>query len=100
VNSPDGGRVLVVDDSAVNRMVLTKALSADGHTALTAEHGLQALELHQADGEPGVDVVLLDLEMPELDGYETLTRIKSDQRLRHLPVIVVSSARTGASRTR
>ena len=91
MNSPDGGRILVVDDSAVNRMVLTKALTADGHTSLTAEHGLQALELLQADGEPGVDVVLLDLEMPELDGYETLTRIKSDPRLRHLPVIVVSS---------
>lgn len=91
MSSPEGGRILVVDDSAVNRMVLTKALSADGHTSLTAEHGLQALELLQADGEPGVDVVLLDLEMPELDGYETLTRIKSDERLRHLPVIVISS---------
>lgn len=91
MSSPEGGRILVVDDSAVNHMVLTKALSADGHTSLTAEHGLQALELLQADGEPGVDVVLLDLEMPELDGYETLTRIKSDERLRHLPVIVISS---------
>jgi CheY-like chemotaxis protein len=91
VNSADGGRVLVVDDSAVNRMVLTKALSADGHTSLTAEDGLQALELLQADGGAGVDVVLLDLEMPLLDGYETLARIKSDERLRHLPVIVVSS---------
>lgn len=91
MSTPDGGRILVVDDSAVNRMILTKALSADGHTSVTAEHGLQALELLQADDEPGVDVVLLDLEMPELDGYETLTRLKSDQRLRHLPVIVVSS---------
>ena len=91
MSSPDGGRILVVDDSAVNRMVLTKALSADGHTSLTAEHGLQALELLQAGGELDVDVVLLDLEMPLLDGYETLTRIKSDERLRHLPVIVISS---------
>jgi CheY-like chemotaxis protein len=63
-----GGRILVVDDSAVNRMVLTTALAAQGHTALTAEHGLQALELLRADGELPVDVVLLDLEMPELDG--------------------------------
>lgn len=86
-----GGRVLVVDDSAVNRMILTKALSADGHTAITAEHGLEALEVLQSDGEHGIDVVLLDLEMPELDGYETLARIKADDRLRHLPVIVISS---------
>jgi CheY-like chemotaxis protein len=91
VNPPDCGTILVVDDSAVNRMVLTRALSADGHTALTAEDGLQALEMLAADGEPDVDVVLLDLEMPLLDGYETLMRIKSDVRLRHLPVIVVSS---------
>jgi two-component system, cell cycle response regulator len=86
-----GGRVLVVDDSPVNRMVLTKALSADGHTPVTAEHGLKALELLASDDDAPVDVVLLDLEMPELDGYETLTRIKADGRLRHLPVIVISS---------
>ena len=86
-----GGRVLVVDDSPVNRMVLTKALSADGHTAVTAENGLQALEVLTSPDPASVDVVLLDLEMPELDGYETLARIKADDRLRHLPVIVISS---------
>lgn len=86
-----GGRILVVDDGQVNRMVLTKALTADGHVAVTAEHGLQALELLRSEDEPPVDIVLLDLEMPELDGYETLERIKADDRLRHLPVIVISS---------
>jgi two-component system cell cycle response regulator len=83
------GRILVVDDSQMNRMILTRALTEDGHETVTAENGLQALDL-LADGA-GVDVVLLDLEMPELDGYETLTRIKDDPRLRHLPVIVISS---------
>ncbi len=91
MSSPAGGRVLVVDDSPVNRMVLTKALSADGHTPVTAENGLQALELLGSNDEAPVDVVLLDLEMPELDGYETLARIKADDGLRHLPVIVISS---------
>ena len=86
-----GGRVLVVDDSPVNRMVLTKALSTDGHTPVTAENGLQALEVLTSPDPASVDVVLLDLEMPELDGYETLARIKADDRLRHLPVIVISS---------
>lgn len=86
-----GGRILVVDDSQVNRMVLTKALTADGHVAVTTEHGLQALELLRSEDELPFDIVLLDLEMPELDGYETLERIKSDDRLRHLPVIVISS---------
>lgn len=91
MSSPAGGRVLVVDDSPVNRMVLTKALSADGHTPVTAENGLQALELLGSGDESSVDVVLLDLEMPELDGYETLARIKADDRLHHVPVIVISS---------
>jgi CheY-like chemotaxis protein len=45
VSEPGGGRILVVDDSPVNRMVPTKALTADGHTPVTAENGLQALEL-------------------------------------------------------
>ena len=91
MTAPAAGRVLVVDDSPVNRMVLTKALTADGHTPITAENGLEALELLGSQEESGVDVVLLDLEMPELDGYETLARIKADDRLRHLPVIVISS---------
>jgi two-component system cell cycle response regulator len=86
-----GGRVLVVDDSQVNRMILTRALTADGHVAVTATHGLEALEFLRAVDRPPVDIVLLDLEMPELDGYETLERIKADERLRHIPVIVISS---------
>jgi two-component system, cell cycle response regulator len=86
-----GGRILVVDDSQVNRMVLTKALIADGHVAVTSTNGLEALELLRAENEPSVDIVLLDLEMPVLDGYETLARIKADERLRHIPVIVISS---------
>jgi CheY-like chemotaxis protein len=82
------GRILVVDDSAMNRMVLAKALAEEGHEAVTAENGLQALDLLAA--EP-VDVVLLDLVMPELDGYETLARIKAEPGLRDVPVIVVSA---------
>jgi two-component system cell cycle response regulator len=85
------GRILVVDDSAVNRLVLTKALVSEGHSAVTAEHGLEALEVLQASTEAPVDVVLLDLEMPELDGYQTLAAIKRDNDLRHLPVIVISA---------
>ena len=86
-----GGRILVVDDSPVNQLVLTRALTANGHTPVTAEHGLQALELLASEDGPPIDVVLLDLEMPELDGYETLRRIKADDRFHHLPVIVISS---------
>ena len=89
--APGGGRVLVVDDSLVNRAVLSQALAAEGHEALTAENGLRALEMLRADSGAAIDAVLLDLEMPELDGFATLEQLKADANLRHLPVIVISS---------
>jgi DNA-binding SARP family transcriptional activator/CheY-like chemotaxis protein len=83
------GRVLVVDDSGVNRRVLVAALAGLGHEVHAAEDGRRALELLQRDG--GFDVVLLDLLMPVLDGYTTLAAIKADPALDHLPVIMVSA---------
>ena len=82
-----GGTVLVVDDGAMNRRVLTLALEREGHHVEEAHDGRQALELlaHRP-----FDVVLLDLIMPEMDGYATLEAIKADDALRHLPVIVIS----------
>jgi CheY-like chemotaxis protein len=87
----DSGCILVVDDNRVNRMLLTRALAEQGHTSATAEHGRQALELLRAQGKPPFDVVLLDILMPEMDGYETLAEIKRDEALRHLPVIMISA---------
>ena len=82
-----GGRVLVVDDGELNRKVLVRALEAEGHEAEQAGDGRAALELLRS--QP-FDVVLLDLVMPEMDGYQTLAAIKADDALRHLPVIVIS----------
>jgi two-component system, cell cycle response regulator len=81
-------RALVVDDNRVNRMVLGRALSGLGVEAIEAENGLQALEIM---AEAPVDVVLLDLLMPELDGYGTLERLRADDALRHIPVIVITA---------
>lgn len=84
------GTALVVDDSPVNRLVLTKRLEALNLEVLQAENGMQALELLGA--KPGVvDVVLLDVVMPELDGYETLAAMKGDPATQHIPVLIVSS---------
>ncbi len=84
------GTALVVDDSSVNRLVLTKRLEGLNLEVLQAENGMQALELLGA--RPGVvDVVLLDVIMPELDGYETLAAMKGDEAIKHIPVLVVSS---------
>jgi CheY-like chemotaxis protein len=81
-------RALVVDDNRVNRMLLGRALTTLGVESIEAESGLQALEIM---AETPVDLVLLDLLMPELDGYETLERLGADERLRHIPVIVVTA---------
>jgi two-component system cell cycle response regulator len=82
------GRALVVDDNALNRRLLRRGLAEQGLDALEAQDGQHALELLQR--EP-VDVVLLDLLMPRLDGYETLASIKAQEALRHVPVIVITA---------
>jgi adenylate cyclase len=89
--SDEGGRVLVVDDTRLNRSILARALEAQGHEVLEADNGRVAMDLLEAEGASGIDVILLDLEMPEMDGYETLRRIKESATIDHLPVIVVSA---------
>jgi len=82
------GHVLVVDDSRMNRMTLIRLLDRLGHETTEASDGREALDLLAA-GTP-VDLVLLDLVMPEIDGFETLATMKADPALAHIPVIVVS----------
>ena len=82
------GRVLVVDDDRMNRMLLTRGLERDGHEVRTAENGREALEL-LAEDRP--DLVLLDILMPELDGMQVLEKMKADDSLAHLPVIMISA---------
>jgi class 3 adenylate cyclase/CheY-like chemotaxis protein len=80
--------VLVVDDIEMNRDMLCSLLQADGHKSAVAENGRLALELIKA--EP-FDLVLLDVMMPEMDGYQVLEHLKSDHALRDIPVIVLSA---------
>ena len=82
-----GGRILVVEDSAVIRMTLARALVVRGHMVTTAADGVEAMEALRGGS---FDVVLLDIEMPRKDGFETLAEIKADDQLREVPVIVIS----------
>jgi adenylate cyclase len=78
----------VVDDNKVNRLLLGRSLEQQGHTIEMAENGRQALEMMQA--KP-FDLVLLDIEMPEMDGYQVLERATADLRLRDIPIIITSA---------
>ena len=91
MSAETSGRVLVVDDSRVNRSLLVRAVQEQGYEVAEAENGQAALAQLAGEGGRDIDAVLLDLEMPELDGYETLRRMKADPRLRHVPVIIISA---------
>ena len=82
------GHILVVDDNRMNRLKLSIGLEQQGHTVGLAEDGQQALEML---GAGSYDVVLLDIIMPGMDGFQVLERIKGDPRLRDIPVIVISA---------
>lgn len=84
----DAARILVVDDNEMNRDMLSRRLMRLGHDTVIAEDGYKALEAIQ--NQP-FDLVLLDIMMPNLNGYETLERIKSDNTTRDIPVIMISA---------
>ena len=81
------GHVLVVDDNESNRNLLLRLLNRDGHKAAAASSGREALERLDNDD---FDLVLLDLLMPDLNGYEVLQHIKADWHLHDIPVIMIS----------
>ena len=81
-------RLLVADDNKVNRLLLCRTLELLGHHVVTVENGRLALERLRAER---FDLLLLDLEMPELDGFGLLEQRSADTALRQVPVIVTSS---------
>ena len=83
-----GGHILIVDDNKVNRLLLSRSVEMLGYDVVPAENGRAAMQRLAAGG---FDLLLLDIEMPEMDGFEVLAAIKADPDLRGLPVIVTSS---------
>jgi class 3 adenylate cyclase len=81
-------RLLVVDDNKVNRLLLKRNLELQGHRVAVAENGRVALDMLRREA---FDLVLLDIEMPEMDGFQVLEQLVGDRQLRDLPVIVTSS---------
>ena len=87
--SPSDAALLIVDDNSDNRYTLCHRLRRQGYTDLEeATNGREALE--RVAARP-FDLVLLDIMMPEMDGYEVLERLKADETWRHIPVIMISA---------
>jgi len=86
--TPQPSSVLIVDDNESIRELLAGQIKRQGHAVTIAENGRQALE--RVHSQP-FDLILLDIMMPELDGYTVLTHLKADPALRHLPVVVISA---------
>ncbi|HET6447455.1 MAG TPA: adenylate/guanylate cyclase domain-containing protein [candidate division Zixibacteria bacterium] len=82
------GHLLIVDDNKVNRLLLGRGLEQQGHSVDFAENGVLALDKL---AQERFDLILLDIEMPELDGYQVLERIIQDTDLRDIPVIMTTA---------
>ncbi len=82
------GRILVVDDQPVNLRLMVAKLGAEYYEARTAPDGVAALELV---AEEAPDLIILDVMMPRMDGFETCRRLKADPAFRHIPVVMVTA---------
>jgi len=80
--------VLLVEDNEVNRYLARFVLEAGGFRVITANNGLDAIELARAN-DP--DVILMDIQMPVMDGYEATARLKADAALQHIPVVALTA---------
>jgi adenylate cyclase len=85
---PRPAEILVVDDVFANRDLLSRRVEKEGHVVTMAENGREAMEKLRA--KP-FDLVLLDIQMPEMNGYQVLEQAKADEALRHIPIVVVSA---------
>ena len=84
------GTILIVDDNQSNISLLRRRFEKIGHKVLSALNGYDALMLITAEGKE-IDLILLDIIMPDINGYEVLKFIKSDNRYFHIPVVMLSS---------
>ena len=83
-----GKRILVVEDEEDNRRIMRDLLSASGYQTIEATTGDEGLATAQREVP---DLILMDIQLPGLDGYEVTRRIKADPALRHIPIIAVTS---------
>ena len=86
-NAP-GRKILIIEDSKTTSVVLKEVLEAEGHTVVTAGDGVAGIALARRE-KP--DLILLDLLLPKLNGYEVCNAVKRDNNTRHIPILVIST---------
>jgi two-component system cell cycle response regulator len=91
------GRILVVDDVATNRFIARAKLTASYYDVIEVEDGEQAIEIA---GREQPDLILLDVLMPGIDGFETCRRLKAAQKTQHIPVVMLTVLDDQADRLR
>jgi two-component system sensor histidine kinase/response regulator len=96
-----GARILLTEDNEINQQIAVELLQGEGATVKVANNGREAIEiLSNQPQPPPFDVVLMDLQMPEMDGYQATTRLRSDARFRKLPIIAMTAHATIEERQR
>ncbi|HET6267527.1 MAG TPA: response regulator, partial [Acidobacteriota bacterium] len=97
----NGLRVLLAEDNEINQQIAVELLEGVGATVDVASHGGEAVEKLFRGGDPlPYDVVLMDLQMPDMDGYQATTKIRSDSRFKELPIIAMTAHATMEERQR
>lgn len=98
-NSPSDYVVLAIDDSSTDRAIMKKCLKTLGVTVLEASNGLEALDIVK-NGDKQLDAVLVDIEMPKMDGYTFASEVRKYNKFRNLPLIAVTSRSSKTDRMR
>ena len=90
-----GARILLTEDNEINQQIAIELLEGTGATVTVANNGREAVEiLSNGPQPPPFDVVLMDLQMPEMDGYQATAKLRSDARFAALPIIAMTAHAT------
>jgi signal transduction histidine kinase/CheY-like chemotaxis protein/HPt (histidine-containing phosphotransfer) domain-containing protein/HAMP domain-containing protein len=95
-----GARILLTEDNEINQQIAVELLEGAGATVAVASNGREAVEMLSGPGQPPFDVVLMDLQMPEMDGYQATAKLRSDARLAALPIVAMTAHATVEERLR
>jgi two-component system sensor histidine kinase/response regulator len=95
-----GARILLTEDNEINQQIAVELLEGEGATVTVANNGREAVEVLSGPGHPPFDVVMMDLQMPEMDGYQATAKLRSDSRLATLPIIAMTAHATVEERQR